>query len=291
MAGLIEREAEPPVLVRPDSSPFRRPPGRRVLILLPVLLLVFSACGSVPSRAPAVSSPSDTITPTPNGQSLTTPSTEPKVSPSRSSAQVAAPSPGVQVQLAVRIELEPNDYLHRNYCAEGAIAVLLSTWTNAVPSIDAIGAAAHVVDSYGTTGANAVLAINSYLQQITGSSRYGYSGTHVTSLAVFQTQLEGDLSGLGRLAIAKHGSPVLVHVMTATLPGWDGYQAQHMIAVFGYNFTAGTLGGDTVTYVESAGSVAGYNGPHVQTISLEALWTAMQNYNADITTDPVTVIS
>ncbi len=291
MAGLIEREAEPPVLVRPDSSPFRRPPGRRVLILLPVLLLVFSACGSVPSRASAVSSPSDTITPIPNGQSLTTPSTEPRVSPSRSPAQVAAPSPGVQVQLAVRIELEPNDYLHRNYCAEGAIAVLLSTWTNAVPSIDAIGAAAQVVESYGTTGANAVLAINSYLQQITGSSRYAYSGTHVTSLAVFQTQLEGDLSGLGRLAIAKHGSPVLVHVMTATLPGWDGYQAQHMIAVFGYNFTAGTLGGDTVTYVESAGSVAGYNGPHVQTISLEALWTAMQNYNADITTDPVTVIS
>jgi hypothetical protein len=197
----------------------------------------------------------------------------------------------VEVELPVRTELEPNDYLHRNYCAEGAIAVLLSTWTTAVPSIDAIGAAAHVVESYGTTGANAVAAINSYLEQITGSSRYAYSGTHVTSLAVFQTQLEGDLSGLGRFAIARHGSPVLVHVMTATLPGWDGYQAQHMIAVFGYNFTVGTLSGDTVTYVESAGSVAGYNGPHVQTISLEALWTAMQNYNADITTDAVTVIS
>jgi hypothetical protein len=41
--------------------------------------------------------------------------------------------------------------------------------------------------------------------------------------------------------------------MTATLPGWDGYQAQHMIAVFGYNFTVGTLSGDTVTYAESAG--------------------------------------
>jgi hypothetical protein len=37
--------------------------------------------------------------------------------------------------------------------------------------------------------------------------------------------------------------------------------------------------------------VAGYNGPHVQTVSLEAVWTAMQNYNAENTTDPVTVIS
>jgi hypothetical protein len=64
-----------------------------------------------------------------------------------------------------------------------------------------------------------------------------------------------------------------------------------MIAVTGYNLSAGTAGADTVTYVESAGSVAGYNGPEVQTISLAALWTAMQDYNADVTSDPVTVIS
>ncbi len=195
------------------------------------------------------------------------------------------------MELAVRIYPEPNDYAHRNYCAEGAIAALLSTWTAAVPSLDAIGVAAHVVESYGTTGANAAVAINSYLDQITGSQRYSYTGTHVTSLPVFQAQLESDLSGLGRLASAGHGSPVLVHVMTATLPGWDGYHAQHMIAVIGYNFSAGTAGGDTVTYAESAGSVAGYNGPETQTISLAALWNAMQNYNADVPSDPVTVIS
>lgn len=291
MARLIDSGAELLVQVRSDSSPFRQHPRGRVLIGLPLLLLLLSACGSVPSRASAVRSPTPATTPTPTVKPPTTPATEPTVSPTGSPTPVAAPAPKVEVELAVQTELEPNDYLHRNYCAEGAIAVLLSTWTTTVPSIDAIGAAAHVVESYGTTGANAVQAINSYLEQITGSSRYAYSGTHVTSLAVFQTQLQGDLSGLGRFATASHGSPVLVHVMTATLPGWDGYQAQHMIAVFGYNFTAGTLSGDTVTYAESAGSVAGYNGPHVETISLEALWTAMQNYNADITTDPVTVIS
>ncbi len=291
MDGLIDSDAELLVLLRSDTGPARQPPRGRVLIGLPVLLLLLSACGPVPAGAAALRSPSGTTSPAPKGQSPTTPGTRPRVAPAGSPAPVAAPSPNVKMELAVRTELEPNDYLHRNYCAEGAIAVLLSTWTRAVPSIDAIGAAAQVVESYGTTGINAVQAINSYLEQITGSSRYAYSGTHVTSLAVFRSELEADLSGLGRFATAKHGSPVLVHVMTATLPGWDGYQAQHMIAVFGYNFTAGTLSGDTVTYVESAGSVAGYNGPHVQTISLEALWTAMQNYNADITTDPVTVIS
>ncbi len=262
-----------------------------MLVGLPLLLLLLSTCGSVPAHDSAARIPSAATTPTPKVQSPTTPGAEPKASPAKSSAPVAAPSPKVAVELPVRIVLEPNDYLHRNYCVEGAIAVLLSTWTTAIPSIDAIGAAANVVESYGTIGANAVRAINSYLAQITGSSRYAYSGTHVTSLSVFQTALEDNLSGLGRLSVAGHGSPVLVHVMTATLPGWGGYQAQHMIAVFGYNFAAGTPSGDTVTYAESAGSVAGYNGPHVQTISLEALWTAMQNYNADITTDPVTVIS
>jgi hypothetical protein len=209
----------------------------------------------------------------------TTPSTTP------------APTPSTSVQLAIQIELEPNDHAHRNYCAEGAIAVLLSTWTTAPPSVDAIGVAAHVVESSGTLGANAVLAINAYLEQITGTAIYAYTGTEVTSLPVFESELETDLSGEGRFAAAGHGSPILVHVMTATLPGWDGYQAQHMIAVFGYDLAAGTPAGDTVTYAESAGSVAGYNGPQVETITLAALWKAMQSYNADIATDPVTVIS
>lgn len=147
------------------------------------------------------------------------------------------------------------------------------------------------MELYGTIGANAVQAINAYLGQITGTAAYAYTGTHVTSLPEFESQLETDLSGLGRFTAAAHGSPVLVHVMTATLPGWDGYQARHMIAVFGYNFGAGTASGDSVTYAESAGSVAGYKGPPSETISLAALWTAMQSYNTDVTTDPVTVVS
>jgi hypothetical protein len=214
---------------------------------------------------------------------MTTPSPTPAPTPTATASTT--------VQLSVQIEVEPNDYAHRNYCAEGAIAVLLSTWTTALPSIDAIGVAAHVVESYGTIGANAVQAINAYLAQITGTANYAYTGTHVTSLPVFESQLEADLSGERRFTAAGHGSPVLVHVMTATLPGWGGYQAHHMIAVVGYDLAAGTPAGDTVTYAESAGSVAGYTGPQVETISLAALWTAMQNYNADITTDLVTVIS
>ena len=185
------------------------------------------------------------------------------------------PPPRPSVQLTVGVEPEPDDYAHRNYCAEGAIAVLLSTWTNAVPSIDDIGASAHVSESRGTRGADATQAINSYLEKITGTARYSYSESNVTSLAVLQSMLETDLSGQGRLGSAGHGSPVLVRVRTATLPGWNGWQAGHVIAVFGYDFTSGDPSSDTVTYAESASPVAAYAGPQVQTISLADLWAAV----------------
>lgn len=282
-----------------QAAPRRPHPYRGwLLALVPMVLLLLASCGGTASaRDPvarttptsAANQARATTTPSPTASPSATARATPSATPTRSAP--AATAPKTSVDLTVRTELEPNNYAHRNYCAEGAIAVLLSAWTTAVPSLDAIGLVAHVVESYGTTGAEAVHAINQYLQQITGTSRYDYSGTHVTSLAVFESQLETDLSGLGRFAPAGHGSPVLVHVMTSTLPGWGGYQAQHMIAVFGYDFAAGNPAGDTVTYAESAGSVAGYNGPHVETISLAALWAAMQNYNRDITSDPVTVIS
>jgi hypothetical protein len=257
-----------------------RRPRSPIHFLLPFLLLLLVSCGqgsSVRTSADAPSATSNAAT------RQTTPRSTPAPTPTATASTTA--------RLSVQIEPEPKDYAHRNYCDEGAIAVLLSTWTTALPSIDAIGAAAHVVESSGTIGANAVQAINAYLEQITGTTTYAYTGNHVTSLPVFESQLETDLSGKGRFTAAGHGSPVLVHVMTATLPGWDGYQARHMIAVFGYEFAAGTPAGDTVTYAESASSAAGYNGPQVETISLAALWTAMQNYNTDITTDLVTVIS
>jgi hypothetical protein len=265
-----------------------RPPRNCIHLLLPFLLLLLVSCGQGPSRRTSADAPSASSNAQPlDGAATPTPTPSPTATPTPTVTGTASPS----ARLSVRIELEPNDYPHRNYCAEGAIGVLLSTWTSTVPSIDAIGVAAHVVESYGTIGANAVQAINAYLEQITGTAGYAYSGTHVTSLPLFESQLETDLSGRGRLTSAGHGSPVLVHVMTATLPGWDGYQAQHMIAVFGYDLAPGMPDTDTVTYAESAGTVAGYRGPHTETISLAALWTAMQNYNQDITTDPVTVIS
>ena len=194
--------------------------------------------------------------------------------PATAEPAVTAAAPAAAVQLPVQVQLEPNDYAHRNYCAEGAISVLLSTWSTAVPSIDAIGVAAHVSETRGTRGPDAVQAINDYLGQITGTDGYAYSATYVTSPAILKSILARDLSGLGRFEHGGHGSPVLVHVWTTTLPGWNGWQAGHVVAVFGYDFTPGNPSGDTVTYAETGSSVAGYTGPQVQTIPLAALWAA-----------------
>jgi hypothetical protein len=192
--------------------------------------------------------------------------------------------------LTVQVALEPNDYAHRNYCAEGAIAVLLSVWTTAVPTLDAIGVAADVNEATGTIGANAVAAINGYLHADLGTSAYDYTGVHVTSLTPVIAAIQSDIGAQGVLVSAGHGTPVLVHVETGTLPGWDGYRAAHMVAIYGYDFTSGNPATETVTYAESAGSVAGYDGPHTETISLDALWTAMSAYNADVPSDPVSLI-
>ena len=225
----------------------REPQSRsRIDLLLPFLFLLLASCGQGSPPGATSDGPSGTSKAAARQIGAANPAAATPGQPT------STPTASTTVQLAVRIELEPNDYAHRNYCAEGAIAVLLSTWTSAVPSLDAIGVAAHVVESLGTLGVNAVEAINGYLDQITGTAAYAYTGTHVTSLAAFESELQADLSGNGRLTTAGHGSPVLVHVMTATLPGWGGYQAQHMLAVFGYSLAAGTAASDTVTYAESA---------------------------------------
>ena len=48
---------------------------------------------------------------------------------------------------------------------------------------------------------------------------------------------------------------------------------------------------DTVTYAETPSPLAGYKGPDFQTISVKALWVAMQAYLREFPADPMNVIS
>src|SRR6266568_4679005 len=48
---------------------------------------------------------------------------------------------------------------------------------------------------------------------------------------------------------------------------------------------------DTVSYAETPSPLAGYRGPDFQTISVKALWVAMQAYLREFPQDPMNVIS
>src|SRR5919108_10013 len=78
--------------------------------------------------------------------------------------------------------------------------------------------------------------------------------------------------------IVGHGVPVMVQTMTRTMPGWNRWNATHMITIFAFDFSHNDPALDTVTYAETPSPLAGYRGPDFQTISVKALWVAMQAY-------------
>jgi len=74
----------------------------------------------------------------------------------------------------------------------------------------------------------------------------------------------------------RHGVPVIVQTMTRTMPGWNHWNATHMITIFAFDFRHNDPSKDTVTYAETPSPLAGYRGPDFQTITVQALWTAIE---------------
>ena len=88
-----------------------------------------------------------------------------------------------------------------------------------------------------------------------------------------------------------HGAPVLVQTMTGTMPGWNHWNATHMITIFAFDFSHKNPALDTVTYVDTSSRLTGYAGRGVETISVKALWTAMHAFLVQAPYDPVNIIS
>ncbi len=251
------------------------------MVSVMVCTIAFSGCGSTGKAGSTPGQTADRLAT--QKHSLSSPSAS-------ASPTSAAHVPILVGSDAVALVREPNTYSYRNYCVPGAISMLLSMWTAHPPGIDAIAAEAKLQPDFGVWGNDAVAAINHYLIPIIGSGNGEYVGTHLSSPAELVSAIEESVPSGSLLPLASHGTPVLVHVMTGSLPGWDGYEAQHMIAVIGYDFRGGTAAADTVTYAESAGSVAGYNGPGTETVTIEALWSAVLSYHR-YATDPVDMIA
>lgn len=187
---------------------------------------------------------------------------------------------------------EPGDWAHRNYCGAGASQVLLSGWMHQIPDIEAVAASAHLNPNSGQTGANTAVEINAFLDPIVvpAYGRSWYRAEHVTNLDDVVANIRKDLTSPEAIRLFGHGAPVMVQTMTRTMPGWNRWNATHMITIFAFDFSHNDPALDTISYAETPSPLAGYRGPDFQTISLDALWVAMQAYNREAPYDPINVI-
>ncbi len=222
-----------------------------------------------------------------------------KASPSPSPDSTVPPitvGPRVVNQGAVVVRgfHEPGDWAHRNYCGAGATQVLLSAWMSDVPDIETVARASKLNPNRGEFGADAANAINAFLNPLVvpelGQPRY--KAEHVTLLAEVEARIQADLTDQQAIMSFNHGVPVMVQTMTKTMPGWNHWNATHMITIFAFDFSHNDPNLDTVTYAETPSPLAGYRGPDFQTITVSQLWVAMQAYLREgAPSDPMNVIS
>ena len=224
---------------------------------------------------------------------FTKPTAAPTETPSPQASVTVGQVAHGQGSVEVRGFHEPPDWAHRNYCGAGATQVLLSAWMTDVPDIETVARASKLNPNSGEFGANATTAIDAFLNPVVlpalGQPRY--KAEHVTILAEVQARIQRDIVDQEAIMTFGHGVPVMVQTMTKTMPGWNHWNATHMITIFAFDFSHDDPALDTVTYAETPSPLAGYRGPDFQTISVKALWVAMQAYLREFPRDPMNVIS
>jgi hypothetical protein len=200
---------------------------------------------------------------------------------------------GNRGRVAVDHIREPGDFAHRNYCGPGATQVLLSAWLDRIPDLELIALRSKLNPKRGEYGAMAVLAINGFLNPIVvpalGHPRY--RAERVLTLAAVKDRIRRDILDPNAIRLFGHGAPIMVQTMTGTLPGWNHWNATHMITVFAFDFSHNDPALDTVTYVETSSRLTGYRGKGLETITMKALWTAMHAFIVQAPYDPMNVIS
>jgi hypothetical protein len=213
--------------------------------------------------------------------------------PERPPRVIVGQADQTQGSVVVRGYHEPGDWAHRNYCGAGATQVLLSAWMSEVPDIETVAHRSKLNPNRGEYGADAANAINFFLSPVVlptlGQSRY--QAEHVTTLDQVKAKIQHDIADQQAILTFGHGVPVMLQTMTRTMPGWNRWNATHMITVFAFDFSHNDPALDTVTYAETPSPLAGYRGPDFQTISVKALWVAMQAYLHEFPADPMNVIS
>jgi len=170
--------------------------------------------------------------------------------------------------------VEPNDYAHRNYCGAGATMVLVSHFdaNYAKGDIDKVGEAINLDPDSGAWIKDITPAVNEHLSKLAGREVKYYTYGQAASKDEFRWMLDWD--------IRQNGVPLITGMQTATMPGWNGYDVGHIVAVNGYWKDAS--GKEWVSYVDTAPPASDYHGDIFVTVSLDAFWQAVSQNSAQV---------
>lgn len=164
---------------------------------------------------------------------------------------------------------EPNSWAYRNYCGPGATQVALDVRLPAsqVPSIDVLGAEEYIDPNWGVYMNNICPVLNNRLSTSWYTNGSATSETQITNWIVADVDADYGL---------------VTGVKTGSMPGWGGYNTNHIVTVYGYQNvyveTSGTYG--TIQYTETSGTVAGYNGAYRQSVGSGTFWSYVSGNSA-----------
>lgn len=202
----------------------------------------------------------------------------------------SAPQPNYAYLVILPLEKawkEPNDAAHVNYCGPGATQVALDVrWlATSVYTINQIGVDEKTnVGSVGTNMCDIAYTLNSAGGSGTSpcdgtytSNRRAYLGGEFPNPNGFQAYwwdgvYSRDDLGDKLMFDIDSGYAMIAGVMTTNMPGWNGYTAEHIVAVRGYKTTNYNYNKTTVYYTETAAVAAGYYGGFNRSVSLNSFW-------------------
>lgn len=164
---------------------------------------------------------------------------------------------------------EPNNYKHRNYCGPAASRVLISAWTNNVPTLSTLATEEKTSAKNGTLMSNMVRPINNAIGQ-----KY-YSIQYAGSQGAFSNMIGNDILG--------NNHPLITGILTIYgsnhLNGWS-IKAKHIITIYGFDFTSPSVG--YIYYYETGGTVAGTTATGSNSIDYNTFWTLVQQNNVQL---------
>lgn len=170
---------------------------------------------------------------------------------------------------------EPNDFAHRNYCGPGAATAVISHFDGGFArsvDIDQLGEEMNMDPNMGVWVRDITKPVNDHVNDITGQDLNWYQSGQAASKDEFRFMLD--------YGIRQNGTPLVTSLYTGGLPGWNGQDVGHIVAVYGYyQDEAGT---EWVAYADTAPEQSGYAGPTFQAVEFDTFWEAVSGNSAQV---------